>query len=402
MTLFALELKVNTLEQKVFMEFPGILPAALVVTLHTVRPVGSLVHIFMASGTVFRLDLGELVVALSILWLIFIAFLGWLVAFDALHLLVFAAKLKIGFIMIKILPLGEDLRHMTGRAGAVCKLRLEHILVLVHMAFFAESSIVSFKRILIASTRWLRRQSDVRRLMALGTVLTDRSMPASKLESCHIMIELEKLGETLGAVTLSTGLSKCFWIKLLLVNRRMAVSTQLRVLFLGELEEMGRLRWLGREFGLGWYVTLYTLTLDLLVPSAQLKTCLVMIEGQTLHEVSRRMTGRAGPFLGSLAELIFMDIGMAIDAELLVGVRKLENLFPIHEVTVFTGRRLMITRQGKPGLIVKAAVRIDLPLEAHYIPAVRGMTLFTGHTFELFVKSWWVGRKMAGFAGLRC
>ncbi len=91
-----------------------------------------------------------------------------------------------------------------------------------------------------------------------------------------------------------------------------------------------------------------------------------------------------------------------IDAELLVGVRKLENLFPIHEVTVFTGRRLMITRQGKPGLIVKAAVRIDLTLEAHYIPAVRGMTLFTGHTFELFVKSWWVGRKMAGFAGLRC
>ncbi len=144
----------------------------------------------MASHAVFGLKFRELIVALSILWLLLVASRRWLVAFNAFHLLVLAFDFKRGLLVIEFFAFLKSFRRVTAHARPTREFLAEHILMLVGMALFTEAAVLPFKHEGMTLPRWLRRQGDVTWLVTLLAILADVLMGPGKLEARLIMIEL--------------------------------------------------------------------------------------------------------------------------------------------------------------------------------------------------------------------
>lgn len=245
MTFLAIELQMHASEQEVLMILGCILPAAFVMTLRTERTIRTLVHILMTSLAVPLGQFREQILALEILRWCPELLIGILVAFRALHLTMLALQFKVGFLVIEFLQLRELFGRVTHAAGFAVELRVEHILVFIYMAFFAEPAVRPFEHEFCAFARRLGRQREVAGLMAFVALLANFLVPAGEFKTCLIVIKLRQFGKTTGSVTACTGFFLHFAVELLLVYGLMAVGTVFFILALVKVKLVSRLGWLG-------------------------------------------------------------------------------------------------------------------------------------------------------------
>jgi len=133
-------------------------------------------------------------------------------------------------------------------------------------------------------------------------------------------------------------------------------------------------------------MTLLTVSLDFCMFPVDLEVGDVMLERSPLREIGRRVALGAGHIEELFVELLLMHTRVAGDAEITIGVRELEDLVAVSDVTLFAVRRLVLARQGEAGFIMERAIGLNLALQTHDLPAVRRVTLLTGHAFELLME----------------
>ncbi len=153
-TLFTVELQVDTFEEKILVEIAGKAPTGFVMAFGTIGTVGSIVYIAMTSLTIFGLQFGKVIIALAIIWLLSIPGRSRLMAFGTLDLLMLALEFIVGLVVIELFALFKTLRQMTARARPAREFLIEHVLMLVDVTLFAKSFLSPFKHKEVPALWW--------------------------------------------------------------------------------------------------------------------------------------------------------------------------------------------------------------------------------------------------------
>lgn len=244
MTGLAIKLQMDTGQQEVLVILGGILPAAFVMALRTERTIRSLVNILVTALAVALRNFGEEIFPFEILRRRTEFLVRIFVTFRALHLLMLALQFEVGFIVIKFLQLRKPLGRMTDAAGLLIELPVEHVLVFIYMAFFAEPAVRPFEHEFPAFTRRLGRQRKIAGLVAFAALLANFLVPAGELKTCDTVIKLRQFGKTTGSVTACTGFFLGLAAELLLVNALMAVDTVFFIFAFIKVKLVSCLGWL--------------------------------------------------------------------------------------------------------------------------------------------------------------
>jgi len=130
-------------------------PTFFGVAFGTLRAISTVVRIFMASGTIFSREFGELEVTFEALTTLSVSFLGRSMTLRTPNLGVLTLDLKIRQIMIEGLFPRKRIRSMTRRTGLRCKLRLKHPFMFIRVTIFAVAFVIIRKDKLLSLLRRL-------------------------------------------------------------------------------------------------------------------------------------------------------------------------------------------------------------------------------------------------------
>lgn len=134
---------------------------------------------------------------------------------------------------------------------------------------------------------------------------------------------------------------------------------------------------LGRVCGQGdlsrRFVTRRAVLADQGVRAGKAKAGAIMIKVKNLCKILGIVTGAAGLSLLAASKLLFVNIIVAVDAKVLVGIGKLIHLFPIDQVTSVAADARVLAIEWKTGLLVKGSISVtkltavfdDLPTIGH-------------------------------------
>jgi len=395
-TLPTINLQVNTFQQEVLVIFTGVLPAAFIVTLGTVRSVGPFVHILVTSHTVLLFHLWEEILTSKVLgWRLVFIFRIYM-TFGAFYLLVFAFEFELRFRVIEILEFDKFLRRVTDATGLIKELGAEHFLMFIHMAFFTKPAISPFKHELTTLARRLGRQNHIARLMTVDTLFANFCVTPCEFKAGDVMIKFRQLRKAKGRVAGGTGLLLKLGTKLFFMNGIVAIYAVFFILTFIEIEKMRRLRWSGWELIFRQYMTLHTVFLDLLMLAIDLEVGNIVIKRCSLRKVTRRMTLGTRHADKLFVKLLFVYRVMTGDAEIFVCIWKLIYFLAFYDMACLAARGLMLAREWIPSSIMKAPIRLDLILQTHDSPAFGPMAFFTANPFELLMKARRMGSYVTG------
>lgn len=394
MAFLAIQLQMHTSQQKILMILGGVLPTAFIMALGTQRTIRPFMNILMTSLAVPLGNFREQILPFKVLRRRAELLIRILMAFRALHLLVLALQLKIRFLVVKFLELRKLVGRMAHSAGLVIELGMEHILVFVYVAFLAEPAVRPFEHEFAPFTRRLGRQRDIAGLVAFAALLANLRVPTGEFKSRDIMIKLRQLGKTSGIVTGCAGLFLEFAVELVLVNGRVTVGAIFFILAFIKVKFVSRLGWLRRQFVLGRDMAFFAVFLDFCMFPINLEVGDIMFKCCSLRKIRRRVALGTGHIEELFIELLLVDTGMTVHAEIAFSIGKLEGLLALFHMTLLAVGHLVLARQWKPGLIMEGAIALNLPLQTHDFPAFRRMALIAAHILELLMERLGMRRDM--------
>lgn len=239
-------------EFHILMEVPCRFPSRFRMAFRALRSIAAIVRIFVTSRTVLLRQLGEVISPFEVSFALSEAFLRRRVAFRALHLLMLPFDFKIGLIMVKGLARAEGLRRMTAQTGFLRELRIEHILVFVHVTVLTVAFLLARENKLLPVFRRLGRQDDVlRRLMAFHAFRGEFLVAAGQLEVGLIVIEvIDPIKALLRRMAARARALEVLLFELFLMNAHMAVRTEIRVVSAAKFKQVSGLGDLKRRQGL--------------------------------------------------------------------------------------------------------------------------------------------------------
>jgi hypothetical protein len=152
-------------------------------------------------------------------------------------------KHKVGLIMIEGFTRGKGLSRVTAYAGFLRELGIKHSFMFVHVTVLTVTLLLAGEDKLLPVFRRLGREHDLfGRLVTFHTFLSKFLVSTRQLKVSLGVIEVIDLVEAVWSVTARAGAFHIFLFKLLLMNRRMAVGTEVRIRSSAELEEVSWLR----------------------------------------------------------------------------------------------------------------------------------------------------------------
>lgn len=402
MTRFAVGDQVHAHQLHILMEVPAThgFPAIFRMTARALRTVGAFMRIRVTGRAILRFQIREFIFAFRSFVTTLEFFIRRGMALGTTDFLMFAFEFEIRPIVIEAFSRRKRGGRVTARAWLRGELRIEHGLMFVHVTVLAIASLPAGEDEAFPVLRRLRRQDDIlRRLVALNTILGELLVSAGDLKVGLIVIELIQLIEAIRRVAAGTGFLKVFFLQLFLMNGRVTVRAEIRILIPTELKVVSRLGNLDERNILSRGNVTAPAAFHVFMLARELKAGRIVIEGRARIELHGRVAGRAGFLLSGRSKLVSVRRGMAIHAELLLEAREFIDLFALHVMTAFTAEFLVRTGKRETRFIMEGRVAEDLALRVLDVPPFRRVTGLTRHAFETLMERSRVRRLVAALTG---